>query len=340
MPTIQLNQNTFLKFLGLVGLGAFLYFIRDIFWMLFVAYIFTSSLIPLVRFLEKKGVSGATIIFILLTFLIVLISLFGIILIPSIAQEFQKLFGILPTLLTQNIYENLGLNQWIGFDRFQEVYSQSINSLIEWLRSASFSLVQLGIGLLGAFIAAITITVLTFYLLLDHDKIVAFLVALGPKKYEEYLEGLILKTEHKLGTWMRGQLVVMLIMSVLTYVGLTILGVQSALAIALIAGLMEIVPFVGPTLTAIPAILVASSQSSYQVISVIVLFFVLQQLEGNLVVPRVMNKAIGLHPIVVILAVTIGAHQGGPLGALLAIPLSTVAYIFFQEWQERRNLEN
>jgi len=337
MPTLTLNQNTIIKFVALGLVAGLFYLIRDIFWILFVAFIFTSALNPLVRYLEKRGLSGSTIIFILLSVMLVLISVFALVLIPPMAQEIQKIFGILPTVLDQNIYERLGLGQWISFSQFQELYQQSINSTFIWLRSASFSLVQFGIGLLGAFIAAITITVLTFYLLLDHDKIVIFLVKLFPVKYAGHVESLILKTESRLGTWMHGQSIVMVTMAFLTYLGLTILGVNSALAIALIAGLMEIVPFAGPALTAIPALLVASSSgSTFQIVSVAILFFILQQIEGNLVVPKIMNKAIGLHPIIVILAVTIGAQQGGPLGALLAIPLATVAFIFFQEWMDGR----
>ncbi len=337
MPTLTLNQTTLIKFVGLVGCGIFLYLIRDIFWILFVAFILTSALNPLVRYLEKRGLSGSTIIFMLLAVMIVLTAVFALVLIPPIAQEMQRISGILPTVLDQNIYDKLGLGQWISFDKFQGLYQQSVNSAFSWVRSVSLGLVQFGIGLLGAFIAAITIIALTFYLLLDHDKIVIFLVKLFPKQYGDFVERLILKTESRLGTWMHGQSIVMLIMGSLTYLGLMLLGVNSALAIALIACLLELVPFAGPALTAIPALLVASSsQSTFQIFGVAGLFFVLQQVEGNLVVPKIMNKAIGLHPIIVILAVTIGAHQGGPLGALLAIPLATVAFVFYQEWMDAR----
>jgi len=338
MLKFEINLGNIGKVLGIVVLALLLFLMRDIFWLLFVAFIFTSALNPLANLLQKKGLPRTGVILLILFLFLFIIGIFALILIPTIASQFDRIFGILPSILNQGIYDKSGLSSWISYERFSQIYQQSIDSFLTWIRTASFSLLQLGIGLLGAFISAITITVLTFYLLLDHDKVVDFLVDLLPEKNKYYAKNLILKTETKLGTWMRGQITVMLIMAVLTYIGLVSLGVHSALALALIAGLMEVVPFVGPTLTAIPAILVASSQSTYHVLGVMVLFFILQQIEGNVVVAKIMNRAVGLHPIIVIIAVTIGAQQGGPLGALLAIPLATVSYIFFQEWQERRKI--
>jgi len=338
MLKLEINFSNIIKIIVVAILVLLLFLMRDIFWLLFVAFIFTSSLNPLVNFFERKRYPRTLVVLTILLIFLCILGVFGLILIPTIIQQFDRISSLLPTVFSQSIYDKTSLGQWISYEQFSQIYQQSLESALNWLRTASFSILQLGIGLIGAFISAITVTVLTFYLLLDHDKIVDFLVDLLPKTNQEYTKNLILKTENKLGTWMRGQILVMLIMATITYFGLISLGIHSALAIALVAGLMELVPFVGPTLTAIPAILVASSQSSYHVIGVIILFFVLQQIEGNLVVAKIMNRAIGLHPIVVILAVTIGAQQGGPVGALLAIPVTTVGYIFFQEWQERRSI--
>lgn len=340
MFKLEIGLGNIGKILIFIVLGLLFFIMRDVFWLLFVAFIFTSALNPLANHFQKKGFSRTAVTLTILFIFLLTLGVFGLILIPTIASQFDRIFGILPSILNQEVYDKSGMSGWISYDRFAQIYQQSIDSFLTWIRTASFSLLQLGIGLLGAFISAITITVLTFYLLLDHDKVVDFLVDLLPEKNKYYAKNLILKTETKLGTWMRGQITVMLIMAVLTYIGLVSLGVHSALALALIAGLMEVVPFVGPSLTAIPAILVASSQSTYHVVGVIVLFFILQQIEGNIVVAKIMNRAVGLHPIIVILAVTIGAQQGGPLGALLAIPLSTVGYIFFHEWQERRRIDS
>ena len=110
----------------------------------------------------------------------------------------------------------------------------------------------------------------------------------------------------------------------LTYIGLSILGVPFALSLAFLAGLLEIVPIIGPIMSAIPAFIVASSASSFLGLGTLVLYLIIQQLENNLIVPYIMNKAVGIHPITTLIALSIGGTLGGILGAILAVPVALI----------------
>ncbi len=132
------------------------------------------------------------------------------------------------------------------------------------------------------------------------------------------------RIELKLGGWLRGQIILMLIIGISTYIGLTLLGVEYALALAVIAGILEIVPIIGPILSAIPALIVAFTVSPIAGFGVIGLYILIQQLENHLVVPKVMQKAVGFNPLVTIIVLMIGGNLLGLMGAILAIPIAIV----------------
>jgi len=124
---------------------------------------------------------------------------------------------------------------------------------------------------------------------------------------------------------------------ILTYVVLLLLGVKFALVLALIAGILELIPFVGPIISAVPAIIIAFSQSPLLAVLVVILYFVVQQLENNILVPKIMQKAVGLNPIITIVVILIGAKLSGIMGAILAVPVATVVSMLLSDWQESRN---
>jgi predicted PurR-regulated permease PerM len=130
---------------------------------------------------------------------------------------------------------------------------------------------------------------------------------------------------------MRGQLALSFIIGGAAYLGLSILSVPYALPLAILAGIMEVVPVIGPIVSAIPAILIAYLISPFLALMVALIYFVIQQLENHLIVPQVMNKAVGLNPLVVILAIAIGGRLLGISGALLAVPITVVIQIITED---------
>ncbi len=146
--------------------------------------------------------------------------------------------------------------------------------------------------------------------------------ALFNKKEAERIISIFEKTEKRLGSWLTGELILMLVVGVMTYVGLTLIGVRYALPLSIIAGLLEVVPNLGPTIATIPAFIVGVAQSYFLGAATIALYFIVQQLENNVVVPMVMKKVIGLNPIITLISLIIGGQLFGVLGILLSIPLT------------------
>ncbi len=134
-----------------------------------------------------------------------------------------------------------------------------------------------------------------------------------------------------MGAWVRGQLFLSLVIGVLVYIGLFLLNVPYALTLAIAAGVLEVVPVIGPIVASIPGILLAFTISPVLALGVAVMYFVVQQLENHLIVPQVMGRAVGLNPLVVILAIAVGSRLLGIMGALLAVPLTVVLQIIVLE---------
>ena len=131
--------------------------------------------------------------------------------------------------------------------------------------------------------------------------------------------------ENQLGGWVRGQLVLMLVIAVFTYIGFLLIGIPYALPLAILAGFLEILPNIGPTIAAVPAITIAYISSGPALAVVALLFSILvQQLENNVIVPKVMRENANVNPLISIIAILIGLQLAGVVGALLAIPLYIV----------------
>src|SRR3989339_563486 len=160
--------------------------------------------------------------------------------------------------------------------------------------------------------------------------------SLTPSRFQPYLLRLYGRIQLKMGQWLRGQLILSAVIFTLTFIGLTILGVNYALVLAFVAGLFEIIPFIGPWLAAVPAIFFGFLQSPIMGVSVIILYIIIQELENHLIVPKVMSKAVGLNPLIVIIVILIGARLSGITGALIAVPVATAISVFLKDFMERR----
>jgi predicted PurR-regulated permease PerM len=187
--------------------------------------------------------------------------------------------------------------------------------------------VTVGVTLVEGLFAAVTVFVVAFYWLTERVAIKRASVSLFPIDKRPLVGTIWAEVEAVLGGWVRGQLLLMLFIGVLAAIGYTAMGLNYALVLAILAGLLEIVPLVGPWLGAIPAILVALGQDVRLAVMVAVYILIIQQIEGNVLVPRVMNLTIGVSPLIVILGILVGAALGGIAGALVAVPLAAAIQV-------------
>ncbi|MCL4365980.1 AI-2E family transporter [Patescibacteria group bacterium] len=290
------------------------YLIRDLLIILFVAVIFVSALAPLVKFLVKLKLPKILSIAITYIIIIAIIAVIIISIVPTLVEQSSRLIVAAPGLLAQ--FFNI-----TNLDK--SVFSSELTSISRNLFSVTLSLFD-------NLLAIIFVLVITFYLLLEREKLESRIASLFKNK-EDRVGKLIVKIEERLGAWLQGQLILSLVIGILSYIGLTILSIPFALPLAMIAGIMEVIPVIGPIISALPAIFIALTISPVLSIGVAAMFFVIQQMEGHLIVPQVMKRAVGLNPLIVILAIAIGGRLLGIAGALLAVPMAVVIQIIATE---------
>ena len=203
-------------------------------------------------------------------------------------------------------------------------------------RSAAAAL-GIVLGVASGIVDLFLVLVISLYLLLDRRRIRTLLLRalpLGQRARAEVVEGEVVRV---FGAYVRGQILLALIVGVASTLALLALGVPYALVLGVVAGVFELVPMLGPILGAVPAILVAVSQPFPTVIWVVVAFVLIQQAESNLLVPRISGHAVGLHPLAAILALLVGLEVGGIVGALFAVPLAGIAWVFIGAALRARN---
>lgn len=275
----------------------------DIIALIFTSILITLAICPLVDWFEKRKIKRG------LSSLVILLSVFGLIITMAVSiaspliNQTEQFVGKIPALVEKV--------SPIKFD---------VNSFTPQFSSVPNQVFKIAVGTFSGFLTIFAVIVLSYYMIQEMHKLKNYFLFWSPEKGERY--NLIAeKLEVEIGHWIRGEVLLMLIVGVLSYLGYVIVGLPYAIALGVIAGILELVPNVGPTIATIPAILVGFSISSTHGIGALVVAIVVQQLENNLIVPKVMQKTTGLNPIITLLAIMIGLKLGGPLLAVLSLPV-------------------
>ena len=318
-----LIHNQFLTTLIVLALFWLAFELSGILIIIFVSYIIMAALTPFSDFLTKKRVPRIFSVLIpyVLTIAILVLLIFP--LVPFFASQIQLLFSNFPKYINQ-IAKTFNLN--IDASSVNNVFQSDINAIGKNALSVTGKIFS------GVF-SILTVLVISFYLMLEREILKRQFIALWPKKYQENALRTITQVENKIGLWLRGQLILSFTVGFCTWIGLTLLGLPFALPLALLAGILEIVPTIGPIISAVPAIIVALTISPGVAISVVVFYILLQMLENNILVPKIMEKAVGLNPIIIIIGVLIGSKFLGILGALLAVPFIAMVLIIVRSFR-------
>jgi len=330
--TAELTSKTVWQVLGIIAALILAYAIRDVLILIFIALILAAVLEPAVQYLVNKRFPKTVAILVWYFIIIGLLTFIFAVMVPPITRQISQLNQFFPYRYTNN------LNSWTTYSQptaTVNLLEQLTGFLRQWRDAAGSSGVNIVSGifsLFGGFLSFVSVLVMTFYMLLERDGLKKLIICLTPILWREKALRLLQRMQDKMGLWVRGQLLLMLSIGVLTYVGLLILGVKYALVLALVAGLLEIVPIVGPITSAIPAVVTAFGQSPTKALMVFILYVVIQQAEGHILVPKIMSKSLGLSPVIVIIAILIGAKLGGITGTLLAVPAVTALSVL---WEDR-----
>lgn len=330
---VNISTRTILKILAVAVVILFLYAIRDVLLIVFVALVLAAAISPSITKLERRGIPRGLGLALIYLGLILLLAVIIFLVVPLVTDELAQFTRAFPDLYQK------------GFAAFQSVqHSGAASSLEKTIGSINDTVSQLTKGLFsgvvnffGGLFSVIGILVLTFYLTIENKGMKPVAVDLAPAKYRPYLTQLFNRIEARLGQWLRGQLLLGLIIATLIYVALLLLHIKYALVLALIAGVTELLPIIGPFIGAIPAVIVALSQDPLLALWTVLAYILVQQLENHLIVPRVMSKATGLNPVVVIIAVLIGAKLAGITGIILAVPTVIIVSSFVEDFFQQRH---
>ncbi len=329
--TISISTGTFVK-AGLIIIGLwFLWFIREIV-AIFVAAIMLASLIdPFADWFTRKRIPRGLAVLIVYTILISVMSLIFVLLIPVVAEQSVQMISNLSlsyTDITEPLMRFQALSEANGFaDSFTKSLS-TIQSSISDSVGGIFTTVK---GFFGSLAALLIVLVLAFYMVVEEDNMRKYFKSLAPLEYQPYIAQLMTKMQKKIGAWLRAQFILGLFVGGGVYIGLKLIGVEYALLLALIAGILEIIPYVGPIISLVPALIIAFAQSPLIGALTLILYLVIQQIENNVLVPKIMQKITGLNPIISIAALLVGVKVGGVVGAILAIPLATMAMVAVED---------
>lgn len=331
---IHIPVLTILKILGVLIAIYFLYSIKDVVMVIFVATLLAMAFSPMVDWLSKKRIPRP--LGIIIIYLILFIIFFGVIalIIPPLIEEVAQITQHFPALWEKFMqsFSSDGTNP----QESEIIYAinQGLSSMKDALASSTSNVFSMIRTVFGNIISFILILVLAFYFLVQEGAIRRAIKYLTPPEYHANVYSIISKMQDRIGRWLRGEMILVLVVGILILIGLKILNVKYFLVLALLAGIMEVIPYVGPFISAVPAVFIAFSDSIWKGLAVIVLYWIVQQMENHIIVPKVMQKAIGLNPIIIILAILIGAKLFGFLGVVIAVPTiaagSVLVKFFYQ----------
>jgi len=305
---IEISHRTIIFTLILLASIWFIWQIKDILLLLFIAFIIMSGLRPTVDALEKRRVPR------FLAAILMYIIVFGIIGI--------SIGSIVPSLVIQTTHLTQDFPKFV--ERILPYWNLNIGSLSQQIAPLGENIVKVTVNIFSNIITTVTILVFAFYFILERKQTETVLAGFMGEASANKIMTVVQNIEYRLGTWIQAQLILMLTIGVLTYIGFLLLRIDFALPLAILAGLFEIVPNIGPIISAIPAIIVGLAMSPVSALSVVLLFFIVHQAENNLIVPFVMKKSVGLSPLVTIIALMIGGKLAGIAGAVLAVPVVLV----------------
>ena len=290
--------------------------------LLFLSILLASALEPMVGSIRSRvGLGrGMTILLVYASFFVVVLA-FALIVVPGSISQAERIAASLPPVLAE-------ARTWAA-DLRPGALGTSLTALID---AASGILapapppnpdvvVKAGLTVAEVAVSIATVLAIVYFWLVEHARLQRYLLAFVPLERRAGSRDAWNEIETRLGLWVRGQLILMGTMGAATGIAYTILGVPSALLLALIAALTEAIPIVGPLLGAIPAVLVAATVSPQLALVVAGVYVVLQVIEGNVLVPMVMRNSVGISPLLVLLSLLVGAAVGGFIGAFLAVPV-------------------
>ncbi|MFC7443259.1 AI-2E family transporter [Laceyella putida] len=301
--------------------------VQTLFFPFLVAGVLFYLFRPVVQFLERRGVPRGWGILLIYLLVIGLFVLLGFLIGPLLKEQFDRLLLNLPHMIdgAQKQLIKWSHHPWVAS---YVDWNQVVTAATKYLKS---SLSAIGANIASFFsvitniiVVFVTVPFILYYMLKEGERFPPYFLRLLPEKERQQGLRILADMDFALSSYIKGQVLVSLLVGVLVYIGYLIIGIDYSLILALVTMFTNVIPLVGPFIGTIPAVIVALIDSPMMVVWVLVVALVAQQLEGNLVSPYVMGKSLDVHPLTIILILLVAGSLGGFLGLLLAVPTYAV----------------
>ena len=318
------------------------YQVRGVLLLIYVAGLLAIGFSPIVRLIERQKMLPIGprrfprwfAILVLYLFIIGTVTAIGFLVFPPLVRQAQQLWGEIPEMFERAQAWLLSRGLLSEHLTWRQAVERADVGGGERAVGTVFS--ALG-GVVGGIFGLFTILILTFYFLVDAGRLRETFLDLFARRDRARVDAAVREITVKVSAWLGGQLLLALVIGVTSAVGLWLMDVPFFYVLALIAGVGEMIPVVGPILAAIPAVAVAATVSFEKVLFVIIFFIVQQQFENHVLVPKVMARQVGVSPVTVIVALLIGGKLLGIPGAILAVPTAAILQVLVTEWRATTN---
>jgi len=341
--SVNISSGTIIRTILFLLLLVSLYFFRNLVLVILTAIVIASSIEPIAKWFIKRKIPRVLAVIIVYVGVIGILAGLFMAFVPLVLEETSNLSSSIPQYVDSvDFWPSINNSGFLSETTVESLSSSfSFNEIISGLKSTvghTFSgFWQAVSSVFGGLLSFILIIVFSFYFAVQEYGIANFLRIVTPANHEKYIIDLWKRSQLKIGRWMQGQLLLALVIGVLVYLGLMILGVKYALLLAILAAMAELIPLFGPILAAIPAIAIGFLDGGTSLgLMVIGLYVIIQQFENHLIYPLVVKKVVGVPPLMVIIALLVGAQLAGFLGIIIAVPIAAVLMEFANDVEKKK----
>ncbi len=338
---ISISVGTIIKVAATLTVLWVLYLVRELLLVILSSVVLASAIEPMVMWLTKRGIART--LAVLMIYVFTFICILGLVyfLLPTLLVDFGDIASTIPERLQS-------LTTWgesvspLGELAVNLAGNLTINDVIDILRSSLSGATSGAIGaasiIFGGILSFVLIVVISFYLAVQENGVEHILRVITPLKHERYIIDVWRRSQKKIGLWMQGQIFLGIFIGIFVYLGLTLLGIKYALLLAILAGIFELIPYVGPILSAAPAVLLGLNDGLVTGLLVLGFFVIMQQFENHLLYPLVVKKMVGVPALLVIISMIIGAKLAGFLGILIAVPVAAIVMELVSDWEKKKHV--
>jgi predicted PurR-regulated permease PerM len=294
---------------------------QEVLFLLLAALLLATAIEPIVRRLRRGPLTPGFGVLVVYTAIVLVIGVPGYIAVPALIDQGNSFLQELPGRL-EALREYTQQTHGPVQQAAQSALDQGATAAANPAATQGNQLLQAGLAAAHTIFDIIMVFVLAFYWIVERPRLKRALVSAVPRHQAREVNDVWVEIEEKLGGWVRGQLLLMAVIGVLSGVGYWVLGLPNPLLLAVLAGLFEIIPIIGPILSSAPAFLVALATDPIKAALLVVYALVIQQLENNVLLPRIMGHTVGISPLAVLVGILVGAAVAGIPGAFLAVPVA------------------